>query len=126
MDSGKVTLLATEEVHDFDGCPERCERVHLQYFQRLDALEASVSVFVNQRIQHGASLVAVFGEDVALFDGLGAFAAGARRLIKRNVANKIKGVKLAAYLLGQFVLEHAPQRQFVEDRLLAVSGIPGV
>ena len=60
---GEVVLLAAEEIDDFDRRAEGGERVDFEDFERFDALEAGVGVFVEQRLEHGAGLVAVFGED---------------------------------------------------------------
>ena len=59
-------MLAAEELDDLDRRAEGGERIDLEDFERLDALDARVGVLVEQRVEHGARLVAVLGEDVAL------------------------------------------------------------
>src|SRR3990172_2402824 len=87
VDRRKVVVLATEELDDFDRCAEGGERIDLEDVERFDALHAAIGKLVEQGIEHGTGLAAVFGEDVALFHFLGAFAAGWRPLLKNPNAN---------------------------------------
>ena len=67
-DGGEVVCLAAEEIDDFDWRAERSEWIDFQDFERLDAPDAAVGILVEQRVEHGARLLAVLGEDVALLD----------------------------------------------------------
>ena len=50
-DGGEVLCLAAEEFDDLDRRAERGERIDFENFQRLDAPDAAVGVFVEQRIR---------------------------------------------------------------------------
>ena len=106
--------------------PKVGERIDLEDVQRLDALDAAVGVLVEQRVEDGAGLLAVLGEDVALAHVVGALPAGERRLVEGDVADEVEGVVVPADLLGQLVEEDALLGQLLDDGLLAVSLVPGV
>ena len=69
--------------------------------------DALVLVFLQQGVEHGAGLRAVFGEHVALADIVGALAAGERRLVKGDVADEVEGVEVLADFVGEW-LERQP------------------
>src|SRR6187200_1878384 len=99
LNGGEVVLLAAEQVHDFNRRTKICKWVNFQNFKRLDAFDASIGIFLKQSIEDSAGLLTIFREDVALANIFGAFAAGERRLVEGNVANQVKGIVVAAYLL---------------------------
>ena len=121
---GEVARLATEQVDDLDRRAECGERVHLQDFQRLDARDAGVGVFLQQGIEDGAGLVAVLGEDVALLDLLSPLAAREGRAVESDVADEVESVEVATHLLGEFLEEDALGGEFLKNRLLLLGVVP--
>ena len=61
-----------------------------------------------------------------LRDVLGPLAAGQRRPVEGNVADQVEGVEVLADLLGERVERQALGGQFLDDRLLAVGGLPAL
>lgn len=55
-----------------------------------------IGIFLKECFQHSARLLAVFGEDVALFDIVDTLAASERLLVKGDVGNKVEHIELAA------------------------------
>src|SRR5690606_30456884 len=72
----QVLWLAAEKLNDFCWCAELVEGVDLEHFDVFDVLDAFVSVFVQQGVQHFTGLLAILGEYVALSDLFGAFCTG--------------------------------------------------
>ena len=104
---------------------ERCShRVEWGDFQNFDVIETGDNAFVlilgEQSFKHGTGLRAVFGEDIALFDVVGAFAAGQRRLVEGNVANQVEGIEVFADLFQQRLQKQPFFRQFFNDGFLAL------
>ena len=82
--------------------------------------------FCEQRFEHGAGLRAVLGEDVALAHVLGPLAAGERRPVEGDVADEVEGIEVLADFLGQRVEQQPFVRQFFDDGLLALGGVPAL
>ena len=92
---------AAELTDELDGGAHGGEGGDLQDAQVVKVGDAFVLVFLEQGLEHGAGLGAVFGEDVALADVVGALAPGERRLIEGDVADEVKGIEVFTDLLGQ-------------------------
>lgn len=69
-------------------------------------------------------LRSVFREDVALFDVVCALAAGERPFVKGDMADKVEGIEVVAEFLGDWVERQSLGLQFLDDRLLALGGLP--
>jgi hypothetical protein len=95
-------LFAAEEIDDFNRRAERPDRVDFEDLERLDALEADVSVFVEQRFEHGVRLVAIPGEHIAFAHLLGPLTARERWLVECDMADEAKGVVVPTDLLSKF------------------------
>ena len=83
-------------------------------------------VLLQQRFEHGAGLRAVFREDIALPDVVGALAARERRLVECDVADEVEGVEVLADFFGQGVEREALVFQFLDDGLLALGRFPAL
>ncbi len=75
-------------------------RLHLQYVDGFDSLDAFVRIFLQQGLQNGAGLIAVPGEVVTLLHVFGSFTACQRRLVEGNVADQVKWIKVSADQVG--------------------------
>ncbi len=87
---------AEDAAPDLRLAAELVERRQFQHLGVLDVLYAVVGKLVEQSFQHRAGLLAIFAEDVALLDLVGALAAGQRFLVKSDVSDEIEGIELAA------------------------------
>src|SRR3954471_13696955 len=94
-DGSQIALPVAEQLDDLDRSAELGKWVHLEDFERLHAFQASIRIFVEQRVEHGARLLAVLGENVPFADVLGALASSQRRPVECYVADEIEGVKVA-------------------------------
>ena len=99
---------------------EECVRT-LAIVQIEDAL---VRVFGEQRVQHVAGLSAVSGEYVALPDVIGPLAPGERPGVEGHVADEVEGVEVLGQFSGDQIERQALGRQLLDDRLLALGGLP--
>jgi hypothetical protein len=125
--NGLLEICSRTEVPDeLDGCAHAVERRDAQDLRILQVEDALILVFVEQRVEHGASLLAVPREHVALADVVGPLAAGERRLVEGDMADQIERVEVLADLLGQRVEDRALVRELVDDRLLALRGLPAL
>ena len=84
----------------------------------------SSDVLVEQRAEHGAGLTSVFREHVPLLDVLGPFAASQRLGVEGDVTDDVEGVEILAQLLDDHGKRQALGRQLIDDRLLALRGLP--
>ena len=100
------------------------ERRDLKDLGVVEIENAFVLVFRQQRIKHGAGLRAVFGEDVALADIVGALAARQRRAVEGDVADQVEGIEVLADLLCERIERQALVLQLLDDRLLAFGCLP--
>ena len=78
------------------GVPKRVSGSTFRMSSDSTLVDAAVGVLVEQGLEHGAGLVAVLGEDVALLHLVGALAARERRLVEGDVADEVEGVVVAA------------------------------
>ncbi len=106
------------------GVPMASNGSDLQDARIVEVGDAFVLVFLEQGFEHGAGLLAVLGEDVALADILGPLAPGERRLVEGHVADQVEGVEVLAHFLGQRIEQQAFVLQFLDDGLLALGAVP--
>ena len=92
---------SAEGFQQFDGSPHGVERRNFQDVRIVEVGDTFVLVFLKQRFQHCAGLLALFGEDIALAGILHALSSGERRLIERHVADEVEGVEVLSHFLGQ-------------------------
>lgn len=123
-DRGEIPVPPAEEFDDLHGRAVSGERVHLENLQRLNTGDAAVGIFLQQCVEDGAGLVAILGEDVALFHLFGALLPRERRGVESNMADEIERVVVAAHLLGEFIEEDSLGGEFLQDGLLLLSVIP--
>ncbi len=87
-------------------------------------MHAFVVILVEQRLQHGAGRLAVFGEVLRLRTFSARSSPGQRRLVEGDVADQVEGVEVLADLCGQILQEHAVLCEFVDDGLLPLGALP--
>jgi len=112
--------LGAELLDQLKGRPHGIEGRDLQDAGIVKIDHALVLIFFQQRFQHGAGLGTVLGKDIALKKVLHALPPGERWLIKRHVANEVKGVKVLAHLIGQRLKGQPFTREFIDNGLLTV------
>ena len=89
----EISRFATERLDQFGGGTQAGERIEGKYFNVFDALDPGISVLVEQAVEDGAGLFAVFGEYVFLLDLFGALFPGQRRAVESDVADQVKRVE---------------------------------
>ena len=78
------------------GVPSSGNGATLRASISLDGVDAMICVHVEQDVENLSGLGAVPGEDVALLDVLGPFAAGERLAGRTRLADEVEGVEVAA------------------------------
>ena len=111
---------------ELEGRAHRVERRNLQDPRIAEIDDALILIFLQQRFKHGAGLRAVFREDIALADVIRALAAGERRLVEGDMADKVEGIEVLADFLGQRVERQAFVFEFFDDGLLALGRFPAL
>jgi hypothetical protein len=117
----RASAKLLDELH---GCPHGIKRRYLQNPRVAQVDDALVLVFLQQRLKHGAGLRAVFCEDIPLANVICALPARERRLVECHIADKIKGVEVLAYFIGQRLKREAFVFEFLDDGLLALGRFP--
>ena len=118
------TVPAAERAEQLERRAEDVDRRDPEHVGVVEVEHTLVGVLVEQRIEHGAGLLSVLREHVAFLDVVGPLAAGQRFGVERDVADEIEGIEVPAQLLDQHGQRQALGRHFLDDRLLAVGGVP--
>ena len=124
MDGFLEAVSSAEGLEKFDRSTHGVKGGDLQNTRVVKVGDAFILVFLEQGFEHGAGLLAVLGEDVALADILRPLAPGERRLVEGHVADEIEGVEVLAHFLGQRIEQQAFVLQFFDDGLLALGSVP--
>ncbi len=117
-------VSSAEFLEKFNRSTHGVKRGDLQDARIVKVSDAFVLVFLEQGFEHGAGLLAVLGEDIALADILRPLTPGERRLVEGHVADEVEGVEVLAHFLGQRIEQQAFILQFFDDGLLALGSVP--
>jgi hypothetical protein len=127
LDGSFITLFAAKNLIDnFHGGADVAEWLEFQNLGIFNGANALIGVFVEKRGQDRPGLLAVFGEVVAFSDLIGPLFSGERRLIIRDMADKVKVAIVFADLFGKIVENDAVIFQEFEDGLLFTGGVPSL
>jgi hypothetical protein len=121
---GVLLDAAEDAAPDLGLAAELVEGREFQHLGIFNVLYAVVGKFVEQGFEHGAGLLAVRAEHIALLDVVGALAPGQRLLVEGDMGDQIKDIQFSAIGHGllQNVQRHAVFGQFFQHRLLARGG----
>ena len=117
-------LGAAEELGELDGGAHSGEGVQPEDVAVLEHGDALVGVLVEERIENGARLLAVLGEDVALLHVVGPLPARERGLVEGDVADEVERVVVGADLLAERLEEDALLVELLDDGGLLVGFAP--
>ena len=122
FDSGLIVFSTAKQPDDFNRCAELVQRLNSQHVDGFNGLDAFVGILLQQGLQYGSCLIAVFSEVVSLPDVLRSLTACQGRLVEGDMADQIERVEVFANLFSKFGEEDTVFFQFSNDGFFLIGG----